>query len=62
MSDFKELRDALSECNVGDAVLESVYERELLERRKVAKMSFERVPLRGDDPTWRSGWIWRRCK
>jgi hypothetical protein len=59
---FKELRGTLAECDLGDAVLESVYERELQTREVVAQMSFEQVPFVGDAPTWRSGWIWRRCK
>jgi hypothetical protein len=62
MSKFKEMRGTLAECDVGDAVLESVYERELESRRNVDQMAFEKVPFVGDAPTWRSGWIWRRCK
>ncbi len=62
MSVFKELKPTLADCALGDAVLEVVYENELLNRERVANMSFEAVPFIGDAPTWRSGRIWRRCK
>jgi|GEM_PF-6860515 hypothetical protein len=61
-SKFKQLRGMLAECEVGDAVYESVYERELLDRKQVAEMSFESVPFVGNALTWRSGRLWRRCK